>query len=111
MFASGAQSIGASASTSVLPVGIPGLISFRMDWLDLLAAQGSLKSLLQHHSSKSSIPVIPSGSLECFPGIFTITDGAVELQVGLLWSQETVRKHRELELLQWEAPTHSLPAA
>ena len=33
----------------------PGLISFRMDWLDLLAVQGSLKSLLQHHSSKASI--------------------------------------------------------
>ena len=33
----------------------PGLISFRMDWLDLLAVQGILKSLLQHHSSKSSI--------------------------------------------------------
>ena len=33
----------------------PGLISFRMDWVDLLAVQGSLKSLLQHHSSKSSI--------------------------------------------------------
>ena len=32
----------------------PGLISFRMDWLDLLAAQGTLKSLLQHHSSKTS---------------------------------------------------------
>ena len=35
--------------------GHPGLISFRMDWLDLLAVQGTLKSLLQHHSSKSSI--------------------------------------------------------
>ena len=33
----------------------PGLISFRMDWLDLLAVQGNLKSLLQHHSSKASI--------------------------------------------------------
>ena len=33
----------------------PGLISFRMDWLDLLALQGTLKSLLQHHSSKASI--------------------------------------------------------
>ena len=32
-----------------------GLISFRMDWLDLLATQGTLKSLLQHHSSKASI--------------------------------------------------------
>ena len=34
---------------------IPGLISFRMDWVDLLAVQGTLKSLLQHHSSKASI--------------------------------------------------------
>ena len=33
----------------------PGLISFRMDWLDLLAVQGTLKSVLQHHSSKASI--------------------------------------------------------
>ena len=33
----------------------PGLVSFRMDWLDLLAVQGTLKSLLQHHSSKGSI--------------------------------------------------------
>ena len=33
----------------------PGLISFRMDWLDLLAVQGTLKSLLQHHNSKTSI--------------------------------------------------------
>ena len=35
--------------------GHPGLISFRMDWLDLLAVQGTLKSLLQHHSSKAKI--------------------------------------------------------
>ena len=34
----------------------PGLVSFRMDWLDLLVVQGTLKSLLQHHSSKASIP-------------------------------------------------------
>ena len=34
---------------------IPGLISFRMDWLDLLAVQGTIKSLLQHHTSKASI--------------------------------------------------------
>ena len=34
----------------------PGLVSFRMNWLDLLAGQGTLKSLLQHHSSKASIP-------------------------------------------------------
>ena len=40
----------------------PGLISFRMDWLDLLAVQGTLKSLLQHHSSKASI-LLRSGFL------------------------------------------------
>ena len=51
-FASGGQSIGVSASTSNEH---PGLNSFRMDWLDLLAVQGTLKSLLQHHSSKASI--------------------------------------------------------
>ena len=45
-----------SFSFSVIPAKeIPGLISFRMDWLDFLAAQGTLKSLLQHHSSKASI--------------------------------------------------------
>ena len=45
-----------SFSYSTIPTKeIPGLISFRMDWLDLLAVQGTLKSLLQHHSSKASI--------------------------------------------------------
>ena len=45
-----------SFSFSIIPSKeIPGLISFRMDWLDLLADQGTLKSLLQHHSSKASI--------------------------------------------------------
>ena len=45
-----------SFSFSIIPSKeIPGLISFRMDWLDLRAAQGTLKSLLQHHSSKASI--------------------------------------------------------
>ena len=43
-----------SFSFSIIPsIEHPGLISFRMDWLDLLAVQGTLKSLLQHHSSKS----------------------------------------------------------
>ena len=63
MFVSGGQNIGVSASTSVLPMntqdlsllGWTGCISFRMDWLYLLAIQGTLKSLLQHHSSKASI--------------------------------------------------------
>ena len=52
-FASAGQSIGASAS--VYSNEYLGLISIRIDWLDLLAIQGTLKSLLQHHSSKASI--------------------------------------------------------
>ena len=57
------QSMGVSASASVLPMnsqdwfplGLTGLISLRMDWFDFLAVQGTLKSLLQHHNSKASI--------------------------------------------------------
>ena len=46
-----------SFSFSIIPSKEhPGLISFKMDWLDLLAVQGTLKSLLQHHSSKASVP-------------------------------------------------------
>ena len=54
-FPSGGQSIGVSASASVFPMKIQGLISFRIDWFDILEAQVILKSLLQHHSSKASI--------------------------------------------------------
>ena len=63
LFTSGGQSIGVSASASVLPMNqsfsispsTSGLISFGINWLDLVAVQGTLKSLLQHHSSKASI--------------------------------------------------------
>ena len=55
LFTSGGQSIGVSASAISPSDEYSGLISFRMDWLDLLAVQGTLKSLLQHHSSKASI--------------------------------------------------------
>ena len=56
LFPSGGQSIGASASASIeYSNEYSGLISFRMDWFDLLAVQETLKSLLQHHSSKASI--------------------------------------------------------
>ena len=54
-FASGGPNIGASASHINPSNEYSGLISFRMDWFDLLTAQGTLKSLLQHHSSKPSI--------------------------------------------------------
>ena len=55
LYASGGQDTGASASASVLPRNISGLISFRIDWFDLLGVQGTLKSLLRHQSSKASI--------------------------------------------------------
>ena len=69
-----------SFSFSIIPSKQhPGLISFRMDWLDLLAVQGTLKSLLQHHSSKAPIvwssaffivqlshPYITTGNYRCF---------------------------------------------
>ena len=53
-FTSGGQSIGASASASVLPTNIQ-VDSLRTDWFDLLAVQGIFKGLLQHHSSKAPI--------------------------------------------------------
>ena len=54
LFAAGNQGIGASASATVFSIEYSGLIFFRMDWLDLLAVQGTLKSLLQYHNSKAS---------------------------------------------------------
>ena len=51
-FPSGVQIVGVSASASVFPVTIQGWFFFRMDWFDLLTIQGTLKSLLQHQSSK-----------------------------------------------------------
>ena len=54
-FISGGQSIGVSTSTPVLPMNSQDWYPLRMDWLDLLAVQGTLKSLLQYHSSEASI--------------------------------------------------------
>ena len=55
VFASGGQSIGVFRFSISSSNEHPGLISFRMNWLDLLAVQGTLKTLLQHYSSKASI--------------------------------------------------------
>ena len=54
LFSTGGQGIGASISASVLPM-IFRIDFLRMDWLNLFEVQGTLKSLLQHHSSKASI--------------------------------------------------------
>ena len=54
LFTSGGQSIGASASSSILPMNIQGWLAL-IDCFDLLAVKGTLKSLLQHHNSKASV--------------------------------------------------------
>ena len=54
-FTSGGQSIGVSASSISPSSDYSGLISFRIDWFVLLTVQGTIKSLLQHHSSKASV--------------------------------------------------------
>ena len=56
-----------------------GLISFRMDWLDLLAVQGTLKSLLQHHSSKASILQCSSFFIVQFSHPYMTTGETIEL--------------------------------
>src|SRR5574341_681438 len=62
-----------SLSFSIIPSKeIPGPISFRMDWLDLLAVRGTFKSLLQHHSSKASTrPQMPQ-ALSKVPTIYNV---------------------------------------
>ena len=57
----------------------PGLVSFRMDWLDLLAVQGTLKSLLQHHSSKASILQCSAFFIVRLSHSYTITGKTIAL--------------------------------
>ena len=57
----------------------PGLISFRMDWLDLLAVQGTLKSLLQHHSSNTSIVSVKNYVLRIFLVIIVLVSNTLVL--------------------------------
>ena len=64
----------------------PGLISFRMDWLDLLAIQGTLKSLLQHHSSKASI-------LQC-SAFFTVQLSHPNMTTGKTIALTSIRYHK-----------------
>ena len=74
LFTSGGLSIGASASASALPMNIQGLISFRIDWFVLLAIQGTLNSLLQHHNSKA--PRVLYGSTLTFIQVLFIRANA-----------------------------------
>ena len=69
LFASGDQNIGASASALILPISYSGLIFFKIDWFDLLAVQGTLWSLLQHHQLESI-----SSSVLCLLHSAALTD-------------------------------------
>ena len=84
-----------SFSFSIIPSKEhPGLISFRMDWLDLLAVQGTLNSLLQHHSSKASIlrrsafftvqlshPYMTTGGVICISEVIDISPSNLDFSL------------------------------
>ena len=84
-----------SFSFSIIPSKeIPGLISFRMDWLDLLGVQGTLKSLLQHQNSKASV-------LQC-SALFTVqllhpymTTGKTIALTGRIFFGKVMQRNRE----------------
>ena len=84
-FASGGQSIGASASASVLPMNVQDW--FPLGLIDLLAVQGTLKSLLQHHSSKTSIPQHSALFIVqlSHPSIHDYWKNRVSHNISLLW--------------------------
>ena len=80
-FASGGQSIRASALASVLPE-YSGLISFGIDWFAaLLVVQGTLKSLLQHHSSKASVLQCSAFFMVQFSHPYMITEKTIALTI------------------------------
>ena len=81
LLTSGGQSIGVSASTSVLPNEYSGLISSRIDWFILLAVQGTLKSLLQHHISKASILLCSACSMIQLSHLYMTTERTRALNI------------------------------
>ena len=94
-FASDGPSIGVSASTSVLPMNIQIpmnnqeiMISFRIDWLDLLAVQGTLKSLLQHHISKTSVLLCSAFFIIQLSHLYMTTEKTIALTIRTFVSKE-----------------------
>ena len=78
-FPSGGQRVGVSASEISPSNEYAGLISFRIDWFDLLAVQGTLKGLLQHHSSKASILQCTAFFMVQFSHSYLITGKTIAL--------------------------------
>ena len=87
-FISGGQSIGVSASASVLAMSIQDWFPFRTDWLDLLAVQGTLKSLLQHHSSKASILQCLAFFMVQLLHPYMTTGKTIALYMDLCWQRD-----------------------
>ena len=81
LFTSEGQSVGVSASASGLPINYSGLISFRIDWFDLLPVQGTFKHLLQHHNSKASILQPPAFFMLQLSYPYMITRKAITLTI------------------------------
>ena len=79
LFTRGGQSTGVSPLASVLPKEHPGLISFRMDWLDLLAVQGTPKSLLHYYSSKASVLWCSAFFMVQFSHLYMTTGKTIDL--------------------------------
>ena len=84
----------------------PGLISFRMDWLDLLSVQGTLKSLFQHHSSKASIVLHSAFSTVQLSHPYMTTGKTITLTRLSLWGKESSWQFRRCEInpLVWKIP-------
>ena len=97
LFASGGQSMGVSASAPVLPYEYSGLISFRMDWFDLLAVQGTLKSFLQHHSSKASILQCSASLMIQLSHLYTTTGKTIALTRQTFAGKVEVYLHSETQ--------------
>ena len=75
----------------------PGLISFRMDWLDLLAVQGTLKSLLQHHSSRASVLWLSAFFVVQLSHPYMITGKTIALtKMDLCWCSHLLKNFPQL---------------
>ena len=88
----------------------PGLISFRMDWLDLLVVQGTLKSLLQHQSSKASILRHSAFFTSLVAQTVKHLSTMQETQVRSLGQEDPLEKAPHSSTLAWKIPWTEKPA-
>ena len=94
LFALGGHCIGASDLASVLPMNIQGWFPFRIDWFNLLAVQGTLRSLLQHHTLKESVLQLSAFFMVQLSHLYMTTEKTIALTIwtfvgkvmSLLWN-------------------------